>query len=43
MKGPAMVKVKITVLKRFSPSEVFKTNPVTYVEPTGACDVFSDG
>ncbi|MCW4023960.1 MAG: TIGR04076 family protein [Candidatus Bathyarchaeota archaeon] len=37
------VKVKITVLKRFNPSEVFKSSPVTFIEPTGACDVFSDG
>jgi uncharacterized repeat protein (TIGR04076 family) len=37
------VKVKITVLKRFDPSEVFQSSPVTFIKPTGACDVFSDG
>jgi len=35
-------KVKITVLKRFSPSEVFKTSPVTPVAPEGACELFRD-
>ena len=37
------VKVKITVLKRTNPSEVFQTSPVTLIEPTGPCDVFRDG
>ena len=38
-------RIKITVLKRFSPSEVFKTSPITPVdaEMYGACDVFKDG
>jgi len=36
-------KVKITVLKRFSPSEVFEKSPVTPVEPLGACKLFKDG
>lgn len=36
-------KVKITVLKRFSPSEVFKTSPVTPVAPLGVCELFRDG
>lgn len=36
-------KVKITVLKRFSPSEVFEKSPVTPVEPLGACKLFRDG
>lgn len=35
-------KVKITVLRRFHPSEVFKTSPVTPVEPLEACEVFRD-
>jgi len=37
-------RVKITVLRRFSPSEVFKTNPVTPVNPNPeACGLFKDG
>jgi len=36
-------KVKITVLKRLHPSEVFETSPVTPLEPLGACEVFRDG
>ena len=36
-------KVKITVLKRFSPSEVFKTSPVTPVAPLGVCELFMGG
>jgi uncharacterized repeat protein (TIGR04076 family) len=36
-------KVKITVLKRFSPSEVFETSPVTPAAPLGACELFNDG
>lgn len=36
-------KVKITVLKRFSPLEVFETSPVTPVETFGACKLFEDG
>jgi uncharacterized repeat protein (TIGR04076 family) len=35
-------KVKITVLKRFIPSEVFETSPVTPVEPIEACDLFKE-
>ncbi|NIP66795.1 TIGR04076 family protein [Candidatus Bathyarchaeota archaeon] len=35
-------KVKITVLKRFSPSEIFDESPVTPVEPLGACELFDD-
>ena len=37
-------RIKITVLKRFSPSEVFKTSPVTPVdaEAFGACEVFKE-
>ncbi len=38
-----MRKVKITVLKRFSPSKVFPESPVTPVEPMGACELFKDG
>ena len=34
--------VKINVLKRFSPSEVFETSPVTPVEPLEACELFRD-
>ena len=36
-------KVRITVLRRFSPSEVFPESPVTPVEPMGACELFKDG
>ena len=36
-------KIKITVLKRFSPSEVFKKSPVTPVASLGACELFEDG
>ena len=36
-------KIKITVLKRFSPSEVFKKSPVTPVASFGACELFKDG
>jgi len=35
--------VKITVLKRFSPSEVFSKSPVTQVGPMEACRLFKDG
>jgi uncharacterized repeat protein (TIGR04076 family) len=36
-------KVRVTVLKRFNPSEVFETSPVTPVSPLGACALFCDG
>lgn len=36
-------KVKITVLKRFSPSEVFKKSPVTPATPLEECELFRDG
>jgi uncharacterized repeat protein (TIGR04076 family) len=36
-------KVKITVLKRFHPSEVFEKSPVTPAEPLEACNLFRDG
>lgn len=36
-------KIKITVVKRFSPSEVFKTSPVTPLGTFGACEVFEEG
>jgi uncharacterized repeat protein (TIGR04076 family) len=35
-------RVKITIMKRFSPSEVFNRNPVTPVTPMGACELFKD-
>ena len=35
--------IKITVLKRFNPSDVFKKPPATHVEPFGVCSVFKDG
>ena len=34
--------VKITVLRRFSPTEVFETSPVTPVRPLDACGLYSD-
>ncbi len=36
-------KVKITVLKRVSPSEVFEKSPVTPVEALGAWELFREG
>ncbi len=36
-------KVKITVLKRLNPSEVFKKSPATPIEPLGPCKLFTDG
>ncbi len=36
-------KVKITVLRRFNPSDVFAKNPVTPVEPLQACELFREG
>jgi uncharacterized repeat protein (TIGR04076 family) len=36
-------KVKITVLKRFHPSEVFETSPVTIETPFGECELFKEG
>ena len=39
-----MYKIKITVLKRFHPSEVFKRSPVTPVHMHfEACELFKDG
>jgi uncharacterized repeat protein (TIGR04076 family) len=37
-----MEKVRVTVLRRFEPSEVFKKSPATPVNPLGACDRFKD-
>lgn len=36
-------KVKITVLRRFKPSEVFETSPATPVTPLQACELYQDG
>lgn len=36
-------KVKITVLKRFNPSEIFPKSPVTPIKPMGACELFKEG
>lgn len=36
-------RVKISVLKRFSPSEVFEKSPVTPVNPLEACGLFKGG
>jgi len=41
---PERYDVKITVLKRFNPSEVFKISPVTPVNPNPkACELVKDG
>ncbi len=36
-------KVKVTVLRRFKPSEVFRRSPVTPVRPLEACGLYRDG
>jgi uncharacterized repeat protein (TIGR04076 family) len=36
-------KVRITVLRRFRPSEVFSASPVTPVEPMKECERFKEG
>lgn len=36
-------KIKITVLRRFTPSEVFEIIPVTPVNDLGVCELFRDG
>ena len=36
-------KVKITVLKRMSPGEVFKKLPVTPASTLGECDLYENG
>lgn len=36
-------KVRITVLKRMDPKDIFRTPPVTPAEPLGVCDLFEDG
>ena len=36
-------KLKITVLRRFSPSEVFETLPVTPSSTLEACGIYEDG
>jgi uncharacterized repeat protein (TIGR04076 family) len=35
-------KIKITVLKRFSPSDVFAESPATPVSPMATCELFED-
>lgn len=35
-------KIKITVLRRFDPSEVFVRSPVTPVAPMGRCELLKD-
>ena len=34
--------VKVTVLKRFDPAEVFEKSPVTPEQPMKACNLFKD-
>lgn len=36
-------KVKITVLRRFKPSEVFRKSPVTHFGSLEACGTYKDG
>jgi uncharacterized repeat protein (TIGR04076 family) len=38
-----MHKVRITVLKRFGPSEVLSQSPVTPVASMGSCELLNDG
>ena len=38
-----LYKIKITVLRRFAPSEVLETSPVTPVDDFDACELFRDG
>lgn len=38
-----MHEVRITVLKRFHPSEVFEESPVTPSEPMGICGLLKEG
>jgi uncharacterized repeat protein (TIGR04076 family) len=40
---PIVRKIRITVVKRFSPSEIFAEIPVTPVRSMDACELFSDG
>jgi uncharacterized repeat protein (TIGR04076 family) len=35
-------KIKITVLRRFNPSEIFARSPATPVEPMGGCELLKD-
>lgn len=36
-------KVKITILRRFHPAEVFEKSPVTSETSFGACELFKEG
>jgi uncharacterized repeat protein (TIGR04076 family) len=36
-------KVKISVLRRYDPSEVFESLPATPAGPLGICEIFEDG
>lgn len=38
-----MHKVKITVLKRLHPADIFEKNPATPSEPLNECGLFTDG
>ncbi len=38
-----MHEVRITVLRRFEPSEVFEKSPATPVKLLGACEILRDG
>ncbi len=40
---PSRRKVKITIVKRLDPSEIFKKIPVETVGPIKACDRWADG
>lgn len=35
--------VKVTVLKRFHPKDVFEKSPATPIDPLGECHLFKDG
>lgn len=43
LKMSSRSRVRITVMRRFAPSEVFAKSPVTPVEPLKACQVYTDG
>jgi uncharacterized repeat protein (TIGR04076 family) len=40
---PSRSKVKITVVRRFNPSEVFNKSPAETTRPFPICDQFTDG
>ncbi len=43
MSGPIMHKVRVTILRRMEPHEVFEKLPATPRDPPAACELFEDG